>query len=85
MRLLNYSRRKALLLLLPWIALALAMGGCARPVPSLSPPSASTATLTSSLPLAHPPTPTPTPANSPRIELVILHTNDTWGYILPCG
>ncbi len=27
-----------------------------------------------------PPAPTPEP-----LELVVLHTNDTWGYIFPCG
>ncbi|MCS7286965.1 MAG: hypothetical protein RMK30_08075 [Anaerolineae bacterium] len=27
-------------------------------------------------------TPTPTPQ---PLELVVLHTNDTWGYVLPCG
>jgi len=29
---------------------------------------------------ALPPTPTPEP-----LELVVLHTNDTWGYVFPCG
>ncbi len=22
---------------------------------------------------------------APSMELVVLHTNDTWGYVLPCG
>ncbi len=26
----------------------------------------------------------PTPAPQP-LQLTILHTNDTWGYLLPCG
>jgi len=29
-----------------------------------------------------PPTPTPTPQ---PITLTVLHTNDTWGYVRPCG
>jgi 2',3'-cyclic-nucleotide 2'-phosphodiesterase (5'-nucleotidase family) len=31
-------------------------------------------------PLAQPPTVTPRP-----LDLTIIHTNDTWGYLLPCG
>ncbi len=30
------------------------------------------------------PQPTATPAAQP-LRLVILHTNDTWGYLWPCG
>ncbi|MCX6029121.1 MAG: hypothetical protein NT169_07435 [Chloroflexi bacterium] len=33
-----------------------------------------------SVPVAQPPTATPKP-----LDLTILHTNDTWGYLLPCG
>lgn len=32
------------------------------------------------VPSSFTPTPTPEP-----IELVVLHTNDTWGYVFPCG
>lgn len=31
-----------------------------------------------------PPPPPETPAPQP-LRLVILHTNDTWGYLWPCG
>lgn len=31
-------------------------------------------------PLAATPAPTP-----PPLDLTVLHTNDTWGYLLPCG
>ena len=30
------------------------------------------------------PRPTVTPARQP-LHLVLLHTNDTWGYLWPCG
>ena len=32
--------------------------------------------------IARPPTLTPTP---PPLSLVVMHTNDTWGYLYPCG
>lgn len=32
--------------------------------------------------IARPPTLPPTP---PPIRLVVMHTNDTWGYLYPCG
>jgi len=32
--------------------------------------------------IARPPTPTPTPF---ALSLTVVHTNDTWGYLLPCG
>jgi hypothetical protein len=32
--------------------------------------------------IARPPTVTPTPS---PLQLTIIHTNDTWGYLLPCG
>jgi hypothetical protein len=33
------------------------------------------------------PTPAPTPTLTRRtgVRLTVLHTNDTWGYLLPCG
>lgn len=31
-------------------------------------------------------TPPPTPlAQATALDLTVLHTNDTWGYLLPCG
>ena len=59
------------------------------PSPPLLPPSPLTASsplsadLASPLPTQAPPTLT-TEAILP-FELTVLHTNDTWGYLLPCG
>ena len=34
----------------------------------------------------HTPTPRPTVTLAPELtEIVVLHSNDTWGYTLPCG
>ncbi len=36
-------------------------------------------------PTASSPTPTPSPLPPGTIELSVVHSNDTWGYTLPCG
>ncbi|MBC7252193.1 MAG: hypothetical protein H5T62_18185 [Anaerolineae bacterium] len=58
------------------------------PQPSPTP----TATATAVAAATSSPTPTSTPTASPSptsepsaFELTILHTNDTWGYVYPCG
>ncbi|MCD6553153.1 MAG: hypothetical protein J7M16_03975 [Anaerolineae bacterium] len=55
----------------------------AAPAPTL------TTTATTAAPITAAPTPTPTIPPSPTpaspITLTILHTNDTWGYVWPCG
>ena len=52
-------------------------------------PSPTTAATTTPLPTATPlqPTPTVTQTTLPgeTLDLVIVHTNDTWGYTRPCG
>jgi len=62
--------------------------------PQPSPTSTATATATAVAAATSLPTPTstPTPPPSPSptsepsaFELTILHTNDTWGYVYPCG
>jgi len=53
-----------------WAVLILSVAGCSPGIP------------TPTLPPTAPPTPTPTPE---PLELVVLHTNDTWGYVFPCG
>jgi len=49
------------------------------PLPSPVPPPPTATPL--------PPTPTPAPPTPPSmpITLSLLHTNDTWGFVLPCG
>lgn len=62
------------LLLVGW---AVFTGSTSVPTPTPVPPTAApTPTPT------RPPTPTPTPQ---PITLTVLHTNDTWGYVRPCG
>ena len=36
-------------------------------------------------PLMATPIPTTVPADVTGLQLTVLHTNDTWGYLLPCG
>ncbi|MDH7484723.1 MAG: hypothetical protein QHJ81_00430 [Anaerolineae bacterium] len=56
----------------------------APPTPTPLPP---TATPVPPTPTPVPPTPTPVPptATPAPFALSLLHTNDTWGYMLPCG
>jgi hypothetical protein len=75
------------------LVVGVALVGCAvgssKPSPSSSP-------LTRASPLtAASSVATPRPANSPvatapsassaPLQLTVLHTNDTWGYLVPCG
>ena len=92
------SRWKALLFIPACAVGLLVLWGCNTPVPTtdVSPVAmwGATPTAWTALPLAPTATPEPTslpqsvltsPLTSPALELVILHTNDTWGYVLPCG
>ncbi|PKO22723.1 MAG: hypothetical protein CVU38_07790 [Chloroflexi bacterium HGW-Chloroflexi-1] len=66
----SFTRRwRALLLAL----LLLALAASCMPVTSLDGPIPPTAA----------PAPRPTPAEP--LALTLLHTNDTWGYLSPCG
>jgi len=68
------------------VGVALLVGcavGSSKPSPSSSP-------LTRISPLATPrsatsPVATAPPASSAPFQLTVLHTNDTWGYLVPCG
>ena len=63
------------LLFIGWAVLT---GGASTP--GNAPTTATAATPTP------PPTSTITPTRRPRaISITILHTNDTWGYVQPCG
>jgi hypothetical protein len=57
--------------------------GCAvesgKPSPSSS-PLTQTSPLTAASAVA-----TPRSASSASFQLTVLHTNDTWGYLVPCG
>ncbi len=62
------------------IVVALAgLTGCQPP--SVAEQTVVSPTVTTSPTVTPPPTPTPL---SP-LELTVLHTNDTWGYLSPCG
>ncbi|MFQ5340405.1 MAG: hypothetical protein ACE5F6_02540 [Anaerolineae bacterium] len=65
-----------------WIALLFSwvIAGCASPAtpPPPTPAQAARATATSQ------PTDTPQPTPAP-LSLTIVQTNDTWGYLDPCG
>jgi len=51
-----------------------------------SKPSPSSSPLTRASPLtAASPVATARPASSAPFQLTVLHTNDTWGYLVPCG
>ncbi|MDY7039621.1 MAG: hypothetical protein SVX38_02015 [Chloroflexota bacterium] len=55
------------------------------PTPTLTMAATATSPAPTPTPTA-PPTDSPTPSATPQpITLTILHTNDTWGYVLPCG
>ncbi len=58
--------------LIPALLILFLIAGC-YPADAPSPPA-------TSIPTVLPPTASPQP-----LELTILHTNDTWGYLLPCG
>ena len=67
--------------------------GCAvesgKPSPSSS-PLTRLSPLTAASPVATPrsatsPVATAHPASSAPFQLTVLHTNDTWGYLVPCG
>ena len=64
------------------VAVALLVG-CAvesgKPSPSSS-PLTQTSPLTAASAVA-----TPRSASSASFQLTVLHTNDTWGYLVPCG
>ncbi|MCR4407878.1 MAG: hypothetical protein NUW24_13330 [Anaerolineae bacterium] len=66
-------------------ALGLLFVGWAVIAGSTSAPATAPTATTAAMPTL-PPTPTITPTPRPRaISLTILHTNDTWGYVWPCG
>jgi 2',3'-cyclic-nucleotide 2'-phosphodiesterase (5'-nucleotidase family) len=58
--------------LLPALLILLLCAGCY--------PAGAPSVPVATAPLAQPPRVTPKP-----LDLTILHTNDTWGYLLPCG
>ncbi len=37
------------------------------------------------IPPANTPSPTPTPTINAPLTLAVVHSNDTWGYVQPCG
>jgi 2',3'-cyclic-nucleotide 2'-phosphodiesterase (5'-nucleotidase family) len=65
-----------------FVGWAVLIGSTPTPMPTTVAPVASTPTPTFIPIPTIPPTPTPTP---PPITLTVLHTNDTWGYVQPCG
>lgn len=72
-------------------ALALAVGlvyltACSQPaiVPGRLSPLSSPLRIYNS-PVASPTARVPAPLTSPAFSLTVLHTNDTWGYLVPCG
>jgi len=79
--LVRVCRRKVIALLIVAVVLA-CLTACSQPTPKLDNPS----------PLAAPPAALKSPVASPTVasspaffQLTVLHTNDTWGYLLPCG
>ena len=89
------------LLVLSWVSSAAASAADATPLPVAQTPSAeltaqqrSTPTRLPDTPTALPTRPKPTEAASKGLtatpaqdlfQLTVIHTNDTWGYIEPCG
>lgn len=60
----------------------------ATPIPATATPSATPTVNFAPTRVAPTATPTASPAAAPpgeEIEIEIVHSNDTWGYILPCG
>lgn len=71
-----------------FVCLLALLGGCAGPaVPPTPTPAPPTPTPLPPTATPVPPTPTPVPptATPAPFVLSLLHTNDTWGYMLPCG
>ena len=70
---------------LGWLFVGWAVLSGRTPMPAPVP----TTVAATSTPVAAAPTPTPTipptPTPASPITLTILHTNDTWGYVRPCG
>lgn len=69
----------------PWVALALSLAvvGCGSPA-TLPPPTSMPQPTATQMVAA--PTPTVTPELGPvDFNLTIVQTNDTWGYLDPCG
>ena len=65
-----------------FVGWAVLIGSTPTPMPATVAPVTATST----------PIPTPTPTTAPiptptpqPVTLTILHTNDTWGYVQPCG
>ena len=71
-----------------WVVLvfSLSMVGCSSRATSAPPTSTSQPTVTQIAKSTPTPEPTDTPRPTPApLSLTIVHTNDTWGYLDPCG
>lgn len=78
------TRSRAAATVLSWLVLLMLVAGCTVQTPAPVPlPSAAPGRSAPPAPASAPPE--PQAAGGFPFKLILLHTNDTWGYLLPCG